>query len=73
MRGVINDQCAERLSRAASEQFIAQIRREKEEAKGSLAALLSKSGASSLRDYIQHDDSTHREEHSDDRGSMLQG
>ena len=54
MRGVINDQCAERLSRAASEQFIAQIRREKEEAKGSLAALLSKSGASSLRDYIQH-------------------
>lgn len=53
MRGVINDQRAERLSRAASARFIAQIRREKEEATGSVDAFLSEIGADNLVDYVR--------------------
>ena len=53
VRGVINDQRAERLSRAASARFIAQIRREKEEATGSVDAFLSEIGADNLVDYVR--------------------
>jgi len=43
-----------KLSHAeASAQFIAQMRREKEEAKGSVTAFLSEVGAGSLREYLQ--------------------
>jgi hypothetical protein len=43
-----------KLARAeASAQFIAQIRRDKAEAKGSVAAFLSEVGVGSLRDYVQ--------------------
>jgi hypothetical protein len=50
---VIDDQRAKRASTEASAQFIAQIRREKEEAKGSVTAFLSEVGAGSLREYLQ--------------------
>jgi len=50
---MIDDQCAERLNRAASARLIAQIRREKEEAKGSVNAFLSEVGAGSLREYLE--------------------
>jgi len=52
VRIVIDDQRAKRASDEASAQLIAQIQREKEEAKGSLDAFLSEVEASSLRDYI---------------------
>jgi len=51
---IIDSQRAKLARDEASAQFTAQIRREKDEAKGSLAAFLVESGASSLRDYIQH-------------------
>ena len=52
VRGVINDQCT-RVSDETLVQFIAQIRREKEEANGSVDVSLFKVGAESLREYIK--------------------
>ena len=56
MRIVIDDQRAKQASDEASTQLIAWIKREKEEAKGSVDAFLSEVGASSLRDYISRID-----------------
>ena len=52
MRGVIDDQRAERLSRAASAQLIVRIRCEKKEAKGGLQRFLAEVEASCLSDYV---------------------
>ena len=52
VRCVIDDQRAKQVRDEASARLIAQIRREKEEARGSLDAFLSEVGAGSLRDYV---------------------
>jgi len=49
---IINLQRAKLARDEASAQFTAQIRREKDEAKGSLKGFLAEVGAGSLRDYI---------------------
>jgi len=53
VRCVIDDQRAKQTRDEASARLIAQIRREKEEAQGSVTAFLTEVGAGSLREYIQ--------------------
>jgi len=53
VQGVLEDRRVEQLSREASAGLITQIRREKEEAKGSLSAFLGQVGASSLSEYVR--------------------
>ena len=50
---VIDDQRAKQARDEASTRLIPQIRREKEEARGSVDAFLSEVGAGSLREYSQ--------------------
>ena len=52
-RCVIDDERAKRASDEASARLIAQIRREKQEAKGGFEEFLSEVGTGSLREYIQ--------------------
>ena len=53
MQGVIKDQRVQQLIREDSAPLIAQIRREKAEAKGALASFLAEIGIDSLHNYIQ--------------------